>query len=162
MASISKDAGGRKRLLYVDGSGERKTIYLGKITLADAREIKNRVEHILSAKTARRSFDNTTAAWLEKIPEVLATKLSKHELIPPRERLNEITLESHLANYFKRRSDVKPSTKKSLLLSIEIPTFESKLLNNTFNSHIFLIRQVRFNKFSQHLTTILLFRRINI
>ena len=49
MASISKDPNGRKRLTFVDGGGDRKYVRLGKMTMANAREVKSKVESILSA-----------------------------------------------------------------------------------------------------------------
>ena len=99
MASISKDAGGCKRLLYVDGNGNRKSIRLGKITLSDAREIKTRVEIIISANTSCRGFDNTTAQWVREIPYSLAGKLAQKGLIEPREARQETSLGRFLGDF---------------------------------------------------------------
>ena len=76
MASIAKDPNGLKRLLYVDGNGKRQKIHLGKMTVADAREVKTKVELILSANGSRRGFDNATAQWIAEIPNSLADKLA--------------------------------------------------------------------------------------
>ena len=111
MASIAKDPNGLKRLLFVDGNGDRKKIHLGKMTVADAREVKTRVENILSATNSRRGFDNPTAQWIAEIPDSLADKLAAKGLIAPRikeEPAPVETLSKFLADYVKRRIDVRP------------------------------------------------------
>ncbi len=115
MASIAKDPNGLKRLLFVDGNGDRKKIHLGKMTVADAREVKTRVENILSATNSRRGFDNPTAQWIAEIPDSLADKLAAKGLIAPRikeEPAPVETLSKFLADYVKRRIDVKPATQE--------------------------------------------------
>ena len=115
MASISKDPNGRKRLLYVDGNGDRKKIHLGKMTVADAREVKTKVENILSANGSLRGFDNATAQWIADIPDSLADKLAAKGLIAPRIKKQSApaeTLGQFLADYAKRRIDVKPATQE--------------------------------------------------
>ncbi len=44
MASIVKDPNGRKRLLFVDQDGSRKTIRLGKCSQKQAETFKVKVE----------------------------------------------------------------------------------------------------------------------
>jgi len=44
MATIGNDTNGRKRILFFDPAGKRKTIYLGKATKQQAVTIKHRVE----------------------------------------------------------------------------------------------------------------------
>ena len=86
VASIAKDPNGRKRILFVNGDGERKAIRLGKMSLPDAREVKSKVEAILSANVSRKAFDNPTAAWVADIPDSLAAKLAQVGLIPKRDQ----------------------------------------------------------------------------
>ncbi len=43
MASIGKDPGGRKRILFVAPSGKRKTIRLGKLSMRAAEGVKFRI-----------------------------------------------------------------------------------------------------------------------
>lgn len=85
MASIAKDPNGRKRILFVDGDGNRKAIRLGKMSLPDAREVKSKLEAILSAQVSRRALDNPTAAWVAEIPDSFAAKLAQVGLIPKRD-----------------------------------------------------------------------------
>ena len=113
MASISKDPNGRKRVLFVNGDGERKTIRLGKMSLPDAREVKSKVEAILSANISRRAFDNPTAAWVADIPDSLAAKLAQVGLIPRRDQRKHSSLEDFVEAYIVRRTDdVSPHTQR--------------------------------------------------
>ena len=50
MASISDDGNGRKRILFIDGSGDRKAIRLGKMSVRMAEKIKIMVEALNAAK----------------------------------------------------------------------------------------------------------------
>ncbi len=111
MASIAKDPNGRKRILFIDGDGNRKAIRLGKMSLPDAREIKTKVEAILSAHAARNAIDPTTAQWTAEIPDSLAGKLARAGLIPARKALPAATLAAFLASYLDGRADLKPATK---------------------------------------------------
>lgn len=72
MASIAKDPGGKKRILFTTPDGNRKTIRMGKMTLANARNVKHKIESLISAKTSGQPLDNETAAWVQKIPDNLA------------------------------------------------------------------------------------------
>ena len=113
MASIAKDPNGRKRILFVNGDGERKAIRLGKMSLPDAREVKSKVEAILSATVSRSAFDNPTAAWVADIPDSLAAKLAQVGLIPKRGQRKAGTLESFVEAYIVRRTDdVSPHTQR--------------------------------------------------
>jgi len=113
VASISKEPNGRKRILFVNGDGGRKAIRLGKMSLPDAREVKSKVEAILSANLSRRAFDNPTAAWVADIPDSLATKLAQVGLIPKRDRRKASTLECFVESYIVRRTDdVSPNTQR--------------------------------------------------
>jgi integrase len=115
MASIVKDPNGRKRLQYVDGNGKRVTVRLGKMTVADAREVKTKVECILSANISQRGYDNATAQWIASVPDSLADKLGNKGLIPRRKKkvpVPSTTLGDFLAGYLIRRIDVKPATQE--------------------------------------------------
>ena len=54
MATIGKDKGGMKRVLFVASGGKRKTIRLGKCSLHEAEAIKFRVENLPSASIQGR------------------------------------------------------------------------------------------------------------
>ena len=112
MASISKDPNGRKRITFVDGDGERKSVRLGKMTLANAREVKAKIESILSAKASRQGVDPLTSQWIAEIPDSLAKKLANVGLIAKRESRTSSTLESFVESYIARRTDVSPHTQR--------------------------------------------------
>lgn len=105
MASICKDPGGKKRILFVDGDGKRWPIRLGKMPLADARTIKSHIESLLASKTSGRARDNETAKWVRDMPDGLAGKLAAVGLIEPRntQTLGHL-LESFVASHTGRKS----------------------------------------------------------
>lgn len=108
MASISKDGGGgKRRILFTNGNGDRKTIRLGKMPLADARTIKHHIESLLAAKLSGCALDNKTAAWVRNMPNVLADKLAAVELI---EKRKTTTLGDMLQNFLKSHPGKKPAT----------------------------------------------------
>ena len=61
MASIANDKNGTKRILFVDPSGKRKTIRLGKSNKRIAETAKFHIEGLLSAKIAGHSPETETA-----------------------------------------------------------------------------------------------------
>jgi integrase len=107
MASISRDPNGRRRILFVDASGVRKAIRLGKVTQREAETIKIRVERLVSAAITSHSIDNETADWLNSIGDDLSEKLASAGLIP---RRATTTLGSFIADYITSRVDLKPRT----------------------------------------------------
>jgi len=110
MASIAREKNGTRRILFVAPDGSRKTIRLGKVSQRAAEGIKYRVEQLLAAKLTGHVIDADTARWVSELPEALATKLARVELIPGREDQGMMTLGEHLTNFFSRRTDVKPNT----------------------------------------------------
>jgi hypothetical protein len=46
LASISTDAGGSRRILFVAGDGKRRSIRLGKVALREAERICEKVEQL--------------------------------------------------------------------------------------------------------------------
>ena len=114
MASIAKDPGGKKRILFVAPDGKRKTIRLGKMPLADARMVKSRIESLLASKTSGQPLNGETTAWVRDIPDVLADKLAKAGLIESRGRA---TLGAFMDAYIKSRLDVKPATRLKYISS---------------------------------------------
>lgn len=110
MASISNDGGGRRRLLFVDPDGRRKTVRLGKITARAAETVKVRVEALLACRTAGCPWDGDLAAWVRDLGDELADKLAGAGLIPKRDRA---TLDEFLGAYIDGRSDVKGLLRRS-------------------------------------------------
>ncbi|WP_425267210.1 tyrosine-type recombinase/integrase [Aeoliella straminimaris] len=112
MASIAKDPGGKRRILFVDplDKSKRRTVRLGKMAQRTAEGVKIKVEHLIAAKASGHSIDADTASWVANIPDDLAEKLARVELIEPRKPRNVHTLETFLDDYIASRSDVKGST----------------------------------------------------
>lgn len=119
MASISKDAKGNKRVLFVDTDGKRRAIHLGKMPQAAALEIKTKVEHLVAAKTSRCPWNAPTALWVAELEKWLADKLAAVGLIPKREATEAKRAGTHLGEFVKayiagREVDAKSSTLTNL------------------------------------------------
>ena len=108
MASISRDPNGRRRILFIDRDGGRKTIRLGKVSQRMAEEIKIKVETLNAAKIGGCSLDRETAAWVAGRGDDLYAKLAAVDLTTPRQTagLGEF-LDGFIAN---RQSSAAPST----------------------------------------------------
>ncbi len=61
MASLSNDANGTRRVLFVAPDGKRITIRLGKLAKKQAGTILGRVEHLANAARTRLPVDAETA-----------------------------------------------------------------------------------------------------
>jgi hypothetical protein len=117
MASIANDPGGRRRILFLDKNGERKTIWLGKVSKRTAKEIKTRVESINTAAIAGHSIDGKTAEWLRDIGAALHAKLADKGLVTPRQpsaTATHVRLGDFLDSYIAGRTDVRPRTRINL------------------------------------------------
>ena len=110
MASIGKDKGGRKRVLFVAPDGKRKTIRLGKVSMKAAAAVKVRVEQLVAFRITGHGPDADTANWVANLDITLARKLASVGLITVPETPDKPTLSQHLSNFFASRSDVKQST----------------------------------------------------
>jgi integrase len=111
MASVSRSADGRVRILFVDKHKKRRAIHLGKATMKVANEIRIRVEAINSALIAGTSRDRETDAWLAKIGDDLAKKLQAVGLYEGRA---SGTLDDFIGEYIKSRTDAKPRSIMSM------------------------------------------------
>ena len=117
MASISTDKTGNRKIQFVNGDGKRKSVYLGKTTKADCKEICSKIEAILAATLSRRSLASEVAEWVGNVPDVLAEKLAGVGLIAPRAKRQEDTtkLGEFIDAYVDSRTDVKLRTRINLL-----------------------------------------------
>ena len=107
MASIGKDPGGYRRILFVAPDGKRKTIRLGKATQRTAEGIKTKVEALVTAAITGSPLDDEVARWVADRDSTMVDKLVAVGLIPKRQRT---TLQSFLDNYANGRADWKEST----------------------------------------------------
>jgi len=101
------------RVLFVDPTGKRQTIRLGKLPKKVAESVKLKVESILAAKIAGHPLDAQTAGWLGEIGDAIHEKLAKAGLVEPRVAANAVewTVGSFLEHYFGTLGDQKPMTK---------------------------------------------------
>ncbi|MEN6407336.1 MAG: hypothetical protein ABFC77_12805 [Thermoguttaceae bacterium] len=114
MASISTDKRGNRRILFVNGDGQRKQIRLGKTPIKTARTIKSHVEDLVAASLGRHAPAPETSAWVGDLKSKLHGKLAAVGLVTPRESTAEkesATLGGFLEQYIDSRSDIKPGTK---------------------------------------------------
>ncbi len=111
MASLANDPGGRRRILFVDTDGNRKTIRLGKMSKRQAEAVKLRIEDLAASKLSGGSPSDETSRWIAGISVELADKLALHGLIEPRGAKESLQLGEHMDNYFSVRTDVKEGTR---------------------------------------------------
>jgi len=117
LASLSNDSNGTKRIQFIDGDGERRTIRLGKLNAKAAETVLRRVEQLAAHRIAGTAHEPDLSAWLAAVPAKLYGRLVRVGLAAPRaedEAVPEVTL-SMLCDAFTNRARgvVKPSTEKS-------------------------------------------------
>ncbi len=101
MASISTDADGKRRILFVNPNGDRKQIRLGRMPMKAVQAINAKVENLLAAAVAGHAIDNDTAAWVGSRDRRLYDKLAAVGLIPQRQKA---TLAAFLDSYIAARA----------------------------------------------------------
>ncbi len=111
MASIARDPGGRKRILFIDPNGTRRTIRLGKVELRHAELVRVKVEALLSATITRHPPGRETSDWVRSLGDELHSKIARVGLVQPREAH---TLGEWLKRFMDARQDLKPSSKRKL------------------------------------------------
>lgn len=108
MASITREANGRRTIQFVGADGKRRSIRLGKVSEREALSVKVRVEHLATAAMFNNPLDPETARWVEERDQATIDKLAAVGLVPRRERAS---LAVFLDAYIESRSDVKRLTK---------------------------------------------------
>jgi integrase len=105
MASISTSRGGAYIIQFIAACGQRKTVWLGKVGVAFAREVARHVEALNNEKLSGRPIVRETAEWLGRIPDKLHKKLSAKGvgLIEPRIAIRGERLSEYLADYVAKR-----------------------------------------------------------
>ncbi len=107
MASITREANGRRLIQFVAGDGKRKSIRMGKVTQRLAEEVKVKVEALNAAAISGHAVDDEVARWLAKLDHVMAEKLAGVGLVPRRE---VATLGTFINRYIDGRHGSKPRT----------------------------------------------------
>ena len=120
MASIGKEPGGKKKILFITQDGKRPSIRLGKCSMSDAQVVRTHIEELLNAKLSNRPVARQTAEWLGGVPEPLRMKLARYELCELSQRQVIPTVGQWLETYFARRSDWKPNTRRNAMQAREV------------------------------------------
>jgi integrase len=113
MASISNDPKGRRRILFSDKNGSRKTLRLCKVPKKVAEEYLSKVEALNTAAIAVMSWDKEAARWVAALSPIMADKLARVGLVPKRKKPDEpnsIQLGDLIDGYIAKRTDAKPCT----------------------------------------------------
>lgn len=113
MASISRDTNGQKRIQFMLGKDQRKSIRLGAVSMKYAEAVKVKVEALVAAAILGAPAEPEVARWVASRPDELHRKLARAGLVEPRER-TAATLGALLDAYFGCL-DVKPSTRTTYL-----------------------------------------------
>ncbi len=108
MASITRQANGRRMIQFSDSSGRRKTIRLGKVNQRTAEAVKIRIENLLASSITGHALDNETALWVAGLSDLMTDKLVAVGLVA---KYRAARLQQFLDGYIENRSDTKPSTR---------------------------------------------------
>ncbi len=100
------------RVLFVDPTGKRQTIRLGKLPKKAAELVKLKIESLLAAKLSGHPIDAQTAGWLGEIGDSIHEKLAKAGLVEPRQRIEveEWTVGRLIDDVLASRDDVARRT----------------------------------------------------
>lgn len=109
MASIVNDAGGKRRILFMNPQNQRKAIRLGKCDRRHAENICRHIEALLVARITGQPIARSTAVWLTEIGTKLRDRFAAVGLIEQERRM---TTGEFLAKWLegKKASGYKPAT----------------------------------------------------
>jgi len=111
MASVSHNKRtGARAVLVICPDGKRRPIRLGKVTKAQAGEVKRHVEHLANFRLHGSALPPSTAEWLANVPDRLRERLIVCGLTKSRAQADVPTLGQWLEQYVAERQDVKPAT----------------------------------------------------
>ena len=107
MATICNDPNGRKRILFFDADGNRKTLRLGKVARRHAEAVKVKVEDLAAALVTGHAPADETTHWVANLDDTMRDKLARVGLLAAQPKT---TLGTYIDSYMKKRKDVKSST----------------------------------------------------
>lgn len=118
MASISREPNGRWVAQFVDRTGRRRSIRLGRLTEREAANFRDGVDNLLAARRNGSLLDRATARWAADLPDGLANKLAKYDLVEPRQQqgqgaVEKTTVERFIDGYISGRANLKPNTRRN-------------------------------------------------
>lgn len=111
MASIIREANGRKIIQFVAADGKKRPkIRLGKVPMRTAEAVKLKVETLVTSTIIGHAIDDETARWIASLDVTMADKLCRVGLLPKREYA---TIENFITGYIDSRTDVEPETRRA-------------------------------------------------
>jgi integrase len=117
MATIGKDHGGRRRILFVGVDGKRYTVRLGKCPQKTAEAVKVKIESLVAAALTAQSPDSETAVWVAGLDTIMTERLAAVGLIARQKKAvtEDLTLAGFIDEYISARTSMKPNTLKNYL-----------------------------------------------
>ena len=99
------------RIQFNDGDGERRAIYLGRVSKKVADVWMRHVAQLIACSITGTPFDTDLSVWLRDVPDALYEKLVKVGLVKPRLPVEpQLVTLSFLTQAFIERSTGKPAT----------------------------------------------------
>jgi hypothetical protein len=114
MASISKDANGGVRLLFIYPKNQRHSIRLGEIDDHDAENHKRHVEELIRCARHGLGINDRLAAWVVSLGDPLYDKLVAAGLAPTRKQAAVATLQVFLDRYIEGRTDIEADSRLAM------------------------------------------------
>lgn len=109
MASVIKTKGGYGVKLSPGENAARPTIGIGKVTKRTATGAKFHIEALIARRNSGRELPTATQEWLNGITDGLRKRLERLGLVES-DAKNRWTVSAWVADYIKRRTDVKGDT----------------------------------------------------
>ena len=112
MASITKRPNGSRFITFLDSSGQRKHITLGKVAQRYAAALKIKVEDLVSASIHSHVPTDETSRWLALLDDRMYAKLADAGLVQPRVTASiSETLDRYID---EREGELKPESVRKL------------------------------------------------
>jgi len=121
MASIARDPGKCKRILFIGPDGHRRAIRLGKLSVKQAESFKSNLEALINSRITG-SLDADTARWIAGLPGDIHGKLAAVGLMARRAAASaksSLALGPFLDEYMQSRSDVKRGTQDTYARAVK-------------------------------------------
>lgn len=113
MASLTTSSSGKRRIMFNDLSGNRQSVYLGKMPKDAAEVVKVRINQLIAIHAAGTDYKTTEVAkWVQGLSDEFHAKLEQAGLVEPREA-ESIRTVGQLLDQFLATQHVKDSTHKS-------------------------------------------------
>jgi len=109
VASITREANGRRTIQFMAADGKRKSLRLGKVNQHATEAVKTKVEVLVANMATGVAIDGETAKWLSTIGDELHGRLAAAGLVAPRQNVNA-RLADFIDRYIAGRTDAKRGT----------------------------------------------------